>query len=93
VPWVWSTALGLGARAWLNRHSLGKLFLDWSEYARVLLALATLWLVIACALCIVFYAASKPAKQSAKIIGLILLLGVPAVFSVAASPNLHPHQP
>ena len=92
VLWVWSSALGFGALSWLNGHSSGKLFLDWSGYARVLLplALATLWLVLAHALCIDFHAPSKPAARNAKIIGLILLLAVPILLYVAASPNLYP---
>src|ERR1017187_6453861 len=35
VLWVWSAALGVGAYSWLSGHTSGKLFLDWSGYARI----------------------------------------------------------
>jgi len=52
VLWVWSAALGVGAFSWLSGHSSGKLFLDWSGFARVLFpgALLVLWLLLVIAL-------------------------------------------
>ena len=34
VLWTWSAALFVGSLTWLAGHSSGKLFLDWSGYAR-----------------------------------------------------------
>ena len=52
VLWVWSAALAVGALSWLSGHSSGKLFLDWSGYARILFpaALLALWLLLLIAL-------------------------------------------
>ncbi len=46
---LWSLALTIGAVSWLNGNSSGKLFLDWTGYARVLfpLAILFLWMVLA----------------------------------------------
>lgn len=65
MPWVRSGALGFDARVWLNGHSRGKLFLDWSAYARVALplALTSLWLILAYTLCIESYAVSTLAER------------------------------
>ena len=43
ILWAWSTALG-----WLSGHSSGKLFLDWSGYARTQfpVTLMALWLLL-----------------------------------------------
>ena len=89
--WVWSTALGAGAISWLTGHSSGKLFLDWTGYTRVLfpLAIAAVWCVLA------FGMARNQANQSsgaqiAKLAGLLLLLMVPFLIYIAASPNLYP---
>jgi cytochrome c oxidase cbb3-type subunit 1 len=47
--WLWSAALTVGALSWLSGHSSGKLFLDWTGYARIVfpLAVAFLWLLLA----------------------------------------------
>ena len=74
VLWVWSAALGVGAYSWLSGHSSGKLFLDWSGYARIFfpLAMLALWLLLALA----FVRGSKSATnttlpaRSAKIFAL-----------------------
>jgi len=94
VLWLWSTALGVGVLSWLSGHSSGKLFLDWSGYARVAfpLAMLALWLFLV----LVFVRNwSTPVNQtlssrSAKIVGLLLLLSVPIVIYIACSPNLYP---
>lgn len=92
--WVWSTALMVGSLTWLAGHSSGKLFLDWTGYSRVLfpLALAALWLVLAMSLASDWY---RPVQRQSlvrfgKVIGLTLLLLVPVLLYVAASPNLYP---
>ena len=38
VLWAWSAALAVGAFSWLSGFSSGKLFLDWSGFARVFFA-------------------------------------------------------
>ena len=90
VLWVWSCALGVGALSWLSGHTSGKLFLDWTGYSRVLfpLALLTLWCVLA------FSQMNAPGVAGkagiAKLIGLALLLAVPVLIFIAASPTLYP---
>jgi cytochrome c oxidase cbb3-type subunit 1 len=94
VLWVWSAALGVGAYSWLSGHSSGKLFLDWSGYARIFfpLAMVALWLLLAVSLVRGWKTAANatPAARSAKILGLALLLVVPIVMYIATSPNLYP---
>jgi hypothetical protein len=41
---LWSLALAIGSVSWLNGHSSGKLFLDWTGYTRVFFPLAILFL-------------------------------------------------
>jgi cytochrome c oxidase cbb3-type subunit 1 len=95
--WAWSTALGVGAISWLNGISSGKLFLDWSGYARFLfpLSLVALWLVLAYALWLDRNSTPEPALSSrvirgVKVFGLILLAAVPGLIFIACSPNLYP---
>ena len=87
---VWSTALGVGAYSWLSGHSSGKLFLDWSGYARIFfpLAMLALWLLLAVAFVRQRKIAGNAtlAARSAKLLGLVLLLFVPVVSM------LHPAQ-
>jgi cytochrome c oxidase cbb3-type subunit 1 len=94
VLWVWSAALGVGAYSWLTGHSSGKLFLDWSGYARILfpLAMAALWLLLAASLAHGWKTAANTtiAARSAKLLGLALLLIVPFVIYIASSPNFYP---
>jgi cytochrome c oxidase cbb3-type subunit 1 len=94
VLWVWSSALGIGALTWLNGHSSGKLFLDWSGYSRVLfpLALATLWCLLAFSLANGWRAPENSSAQVkvAKLTGLAFLLPIPVLLYVAASPVLYP---
>jgi cytochrome c oxidase cbb3-type subunit 1 len=92
--WVWSVALGVGVFSWLSGHSSGKLFLDWSGYARVLfpLALLTLWLLLAFSLVARWNDPDNstiPARAG-KLIGLFLLLAVPVVIYIASSPSIYP---
>lgn len=94
VLWVWSAALGVGAVSWLSGNSSGKLFLDWSGYARIIfpLALLTLWLFLAFA-----FAGQlrdgQPKRAiglAARLSGLALLLAVPIVLYAASSPGSYP---
>ena len=87
ILWIWSIALTLGALSWLTGHSSGKLFLDWTGYTRILfpLAITAVWLLLAYA-----FARAPQTAHIAKLIGLALLLLVPILLYLAASPNLYP---
>jgi len=94
ILWAWSAALAVGVLSWLSGQSSGKLFLDWSGYARVLFpaALLALWLLLTVA----FIAnrgqlRSVPvAATSAKALGLLILLAVPFLLYFASSPAIYP---
>ena len=94
VLWVWSAALGVGAYSWLSGHSSGKLFLDWSGYARVLfpLAMIALWLLLAASFACEWSSPANAAfaARGAKILGLALLLVVPIATYIASSPDFYP---
>ncbi len=94
VLWVWSAALCIGSYSWLSGHSSGRLFLDWSGYARVLFstALFTLWLLLG-------YAAIAGWRKSermdiaaavAKLAGLVFLLAVPFLIYAKSGPGAYP---
>ncbi len=94
VLWVWSAALGVGVFSWLSGHSSGKLFLDWSGYARILFpcALLALWLLLVLSL-IASWSHSENANLIAwvaKLAGLVILLAVPFVIYIASGPNTYP---
>jgi cytochrome c oxidase cbb3-type subunit 1 len=94
VLWVWSAALAVGSLSWLSGHSSGKLFLDWSGYARVLFpaALVSLWLLLLAAQ----IGSTREAKRgsavgtAAKLLGLAVLLAVPFLIYLAAGPDSYP---
>lgn len=93
ILWIWSTALGLSAVSWLTGHSSGKLFLDFTGYPRILfpLAIVSVWLLLAYG----FFRSLANSYQSirarmGKALGLALLLLVPILLYIAASPNLYP---
>ncbi len=92
VLWVWSAALGVGALSWLSGHSSGKLFLDWSGYARVLFpaSLLVLWLLLLASLIQNRIQRATNAAWAAKLLGMILLLAVPFLLYIAASPGNYP---
>ena len=94
VLWAWSAALAVGACSWLSGHSSGKLFLDWSGYARVLFpgALQALWLLLAFALITKWTDPENavPRAWATKLAGLAVLLAVPLVLYAASSPNVYP---
>jgi cytochrome c oxidase cbb3-type subunit 1 len=94
VLWVWSAALGVGVFSWLSGHSSGKLFLDWSGYARVLfpVALLVLWLLLVFSLAASWRDSGNwsVAAWAAKLAGLMVLLIVPFLIYVASGPNTYP---
>ncbi len=94
VLWVWSAALAVGSYSWLSGHSSGKLFLDWSGYARIFfpLAMVALWLLLLVSFVRSWNSTANLtlSSRTAKIAGLLLLLAVPVVIFIASSPNLYP---
>ena len=94
VLWTWSTALLIGSLTWLDGHSSGKLFLDWSGYARFAFpaAMLALWLVLAASLALAWKSARNKfwSTHAVKLIGLAVLLAVPFAIYVASSPGLYP---
>lgn len=91
---LWSLALGIGALSWLSGNTSGKLFLDWTGFARIFfpLAILFLWCTLAAG-----YKQSWGAPdnlsigvRAAKLIGLVLLLLVPGVLYIASSPTIYP---
>ncbi len=91
VLWLWSGALAVGSASWLSGHSSGKLFLDWTGYARVLfpLAMFALWLLLAASFVTSLQPSSR-AGRSARIAGLFILFAVPFAIYIASSPGLYP---
>jgi len=91
VVWLWSAALAAGAVSWLEGHSSGKLFLDWSGFVRVFFpfALGALWLLLATSLALNWRAQSR-AVLLAKCAGLLVLLAVPFALYFASNPNVYP---
>ena len=94
VLWLWSGALVAGSISWLSDQSSGKLFLDWSGYARVFfpLAMGILWLLLMLA----FFQRPRAKSDSglaacaAKVVGLAILAAVPFAIYFASSPNIYP---
>ncbi|MBW4037632.1 MAG: hypothetical protein HIU91_01955 [Acidobacteria bacterium] len=92
--WIWSCALAIGAFSWLQGHSSGKLFLDWTGYPRVLfpLALLSIWALLTAS----FIDPSKLhppatiASRIAKTLGLVCLFIVPFLIYIASSPAIYP---
>ncbi len=88
VLWAWSSTLFVGSLTWLEGHSSGKLFLDWSGYARIAFPLAMLALWILLAFSLVLNWNSSPGKwwttNAVRVIGLAVLLAVPfAIYSAS----------
>ena len=93
VLWAWSAALAVASLTWLSGESSGKLFLDWSGYARIAfpLAMLALWLLLAVSFVRTFKTADAAwTARIAKLLGLAILLAVPFAIYVASSPNLYP---
>ena len=80
--------------SWLSGNSSGKLFLDWSGYARVLFpgALLVLWLLLVFALVGSWRESGSASVDAwaAKLAGLVVLLAVPFLIYIASGPNTYP---
>jgi cytochrome c oxidase cbb3-type subunit 1 len=91
--WIWSTALAIGAFSWLQGHSSGKLFLDWTGYTRVLFpfALLSLWALLTASY-IVEVQQQLPhiASRIAKTLGLVCLFVIPFLIYIVSSPTIYP---
>lgn len=94
VLWTWSSALFVASLTWLGGHSSGKLFLDWSGYARIAFpaALLALWLLLEVSLVLAWNSARNKTwpAHAVKIIGLAVLFAVPFAIYVASSPTVYP---
>ncbi len=94
VLWTWSIALFVGSLTWLSGHSSGKLFLDWSGYARFAFpaAMYALWLLLAASIVLAWNSARNKfwSAHAVKIIVLAILLAVPFAIYVASGPGLYP---
>ena len=90
VVWLWSAALIVGSYSWLQGHSSGKLFLDWSGYARVLFPVALLCLWAFLALGTARKHVSKRDNRTAlfaRLAGLLVLLQVPLAHLSGVEPK------
>ena len=94
VLWAWSTALFVGSWTWLGGESSGKLFLDWSGYARITFpaAMFALWLLLALSLVTGWNSARNRTwlARVAAIAGLAVLLAVPLAIYMASGPGVYP---
>lgn len=93
VLWLWSATLGIGAVSWLSGHSSGKLFLDWTGYARMLfpIAMLCLWGLLAGSTYAHWHNASAlKAIRVVKLVGLAFLLVVPFLLYLASDPSIYP---
>ncbi|MDE3188014.1 MAG: hypothetical protein KGM96_10900 [Acidobacteriota bacterium] len=94
VLWAWSASLAVASLTWLSGESSGKLFLDWSGYARIAfpLAMLALWLLLAASFVRTRKGADHAAwfARGAKLLGLAILLAVPLAIYVASGPNGYP---
>jgi cytochrome c oxidase cbb3-type subunit 1 len=92
--WAWSAALAIGSLSWLTGHSSGKLFLDWTGYARIVfpLAIAFLWLLLAWSLRRHWNHKENLPRltRMLKVAGLGLLFLVPLVLYWSADPGVYP---
>jgi cytochrome c oxidase cbb3-type subunit I len=93
IVWLWSFALLVGSYSWLQGHSSGKLFMDWSGYARVLFPLALFGLWVFLALAVLKNRDAQHGSRAAlfaRLAGLLVLLPVPFVLYLMSSPDLYP---
>jgi cytochrome c oxidase cbb3-type subunit 1 len=94
VLWVLSASLAMGALSWLSGYSSGKLFLDWSGYARVLFvaALLALWLLLAFAFITTWShpGHARVLPRAVKLVGLVILLAIPFLIFSASGPGHYP---
>src|SRR6185437_12757947 len=92
VVWLWSAALLVGSYSWLQGRSSGKLFLDWTGYARVFfpLAMLGLWALLALSFAKNWKTESSRVARLARVAGLFVLLLVPLAIFLASSPDGYP---
>ncbi|MBW8870517.1 MAG: hypothetical protein JF563_07045, partial [Acidobacteriales bacterium] len=93
VVWLWSAALLIGSYSWLQGHSSGKLFLDWSGYARIFfpLALSALWILLALGFARNHeLGTNRRLALFARLLGLLALLPVPLAIYLSSGPNSNP---
>ncbi len=97
APWaraglaLWSLALGVGAWSWLGGGASGKLFLDWTGFARVFFpaVIAYLWGVL-------LWSFARTRRQEPRAVlltkaaGLLVLALVPIAIYMAADPSIYP---
>ncbi len=88
VVWLWSMALVVGCVSWLSGVSTGKIFLDWRGFSRYLYTgvLFCFWLFLA----ISWWARRSESGWKFRLLGLFVLLPVPASIIVATNPELYP---
>jgi cytochrome c oxidase cbb3-type subunit 1 len=94
VLWMWSAALTVGSLSWLTGHSSGKLFLEWTGFARVVfpLAMGFLWLLLAWSLRSHWHEAGNASRllKLVKVAGLVCLWVVPFLIYWSAGANVYP---
>jgi cytochrome c oxidase cbb3-type subunit 1 len=93
---AWSLAVAGGAASWLAGESSGKLFMDWSGWARPLLPIAmlVLWTLLAGH---VWWRLRRPVANGVSrpllmgvAVALLALLPLPGIFFWAADPSVYP---
>ena len=94
VLWAWSSTLLVGSFTWLEGRSSGKLFLDWSGYARIIFpaAMLVLWVLLSLSLTSGWTAVGNSTwgARAVKVIGLAVLLAVPFAIYAASGPGMYP---
>ena len=94
VLWVWSASLLVAASSWLSGNSSGRLFLDWSGYARVLIpgAMLVLWALLAFSLAANWRRNknTNAIARASKLLGLVFLLAIPFVLFKVSGPGGYP---
>jgi len=94
VVWMWSAVLCVGVVSWLFGNSSGKMFLDWSGYARIFFigALLVLWLLLLFSL-LAGWRQGRVKGVTAlgvRLPGLGILLAVPLAMYYASTPGVYP---
>lgn len=87
---IWSAALAIGGASWLRGESSGKIFLEWTGFARAFFTLAMLFLWCVLAVSLARDKGGARFARATKSIGLMALLAAPAVWHFAGSPRVYP---
>lgn len=91
---LWSLALTIGSISWLSGHSSGKLFLDWTGYARIFFPATILFLWIIVLLALIrdrFFNPDLSRKELySKSGGAALLFIIPFLLYFASNPDVYP---